>query len=145
MLVPRDADTWAKFPSTKSPYKIYTDEDEDHNTASSCSREESPLTSLPDDSDSEQERSPPVATILSLLHWQSVSSHVHRVLTSYDPQNGDNKRFPALRDRDSNNIWTESARADTCNASKPMDLQELESTVSNAISTLVTTLHSIPA
>ena len=55
--------------------------------------------------------------------------------TSFNPQDPHNMRYPAQRDRDENDIWTERTRTDASKASRPCDLQGLEVEVWKRLST----------
>lgn len=129
--MPRHKETWKRFDA-------YCGLDAASGTGlidSQWSRESSPLTELSEDAELQpreneedilpQDAPNPICSLSSLP--------VQTVVTSYDPRNLGNMHFPAPRDRNANDEWTAHARTAASNASKPSDLLELETTVSQLL------------
>ncbi|KAH9834244.1 uncharacterized protein C8Q71DRAFT_859901 [Rhodofomes roseus] len=128
VLVPRHNAAWAQFDSIS---KSNGTTDASNDTPSPCDREESPLTVFSEESEPRSIDAQGDCLALAMtIPTESAGVQVQTIATSYDPGHTNNSRFPACRDRNDNNEWTERARAEACGASKPADLQELETTLS---------------
>ena len=93
--------SWAVFPDVGVTKGI---------TISAWSRDNSPLTSVPDESAGDPEEHASTVGTAVPSPTRSSQTYIHYVPTSYDPDARDNSRFPAPRGREDRYEWTERAR-----------------------------------
>ena len=123
-LIPRHGEAWAPFPCMTHSLGVT-----EGTTISAWSRDNSPLTSVPDESAGDpEEHVSTVGTAVPSPTWSS-QTYIHYIPTSYDPDTRHNSQFPAPRSREDRHEWTEHARLRPSKASQPKDVQELEDEV----------------
>ena len=123
-LIPRHGEAWAPFPHITHSLGVT-----EGITISAWSRDNSPLTSVPDESAGDPEEHASTVGTAVPSPTRSSQTYIHYIPTSYDPDTRNNSQFPAPRGREDRYEWTECVRLCASKASQPKDVQELEDEV----------------
>ena len=99
-LIPRHGEAWAPFPHITHRLGVT-----EGITISAWSRDNSPLTSVPDESAGDPEEHASTVGTAVPSPTRSSQTYIHYIPTSYDPDTHDNSRFPAPCSREDRYKW----------------------------------------